>query len=107
VTHGVGHRRAAGPLAFQIPARPVLSDDTELTLATCESIIEHGRADPENVASHFLRWFLAGRVHGIGSSTLKAMRDLAIGTHWGSLGPLASSQPVVGPRCGLLRWHSC
>jgi len=94
VTHGVGHRRAAGPLAFQIPARPVLSDDTELTIATCESIIEHGRADPENVASHFLRWFLAGRVHGIGSSTLKAMRDLAIGTHWALAG--ASGEFAAG-----------
>jgi len=75
-----------GSLQLQVPARAVLSDDTELTLATCESIVDVGRVDPESVASHFLRWFLAGRVHGMGSSTLKAMRDLAAGTHWALAG---------------------
>ena len=29
-------------VAFQIPERSSVSDDTELTLATCESIIENG-----------------------------------------------------------------
>ncbi len=42
--------------------------------------------DPESIASHFVSWFLAGRVRGIGSSTLKAMRDLAAGTHWALAG---------------------
>ncbi len=52
-----------------------------------------GRVDPENLASHFLRWFRAGKIHGVGSSTLKAMRDLAVGTHWalaGARGEFAS-----------------
>jgi ADP-ribosylglycohydrolase len=75
-----------GPVVFEIPSRPALSDDTQLTLATCQSIIEHGRVDPENLASHFLHWFLAGRVRGMGSSTLKAMRDLAFGAHWALAG---------------------
>src|SRR5579859_3391567 len=75
-----------GPARFEIPARPVLSDDTQLTVATCESILEHGRVDPERIASHFLCWFLAGRVRGMGSSTLKAMRDLAAGAHWAIAG---------------------
>jgi len=77
---------STGRVSFEIPARPVLSDDTQLTLATCQSIIERGRVDPEKLASHFLSWFLAGRIHGIGSSTLKAMRDLATGTHWALAG---------------------
>ena len=77
---------AGGPVPFEIPARPVLSDDTQLTFATCESIMERGHIDPENLASHFLRWFLAARVRGMGSSTLKAMRDLAVGTHWALAG---------------------
>jgi ADP-ribosylglycohydrolase len=55
-------------------------------MATCESIIEHGGVDPESVATHFLRWFVSGRIRGIGSSTLKAMRDLAAGTHWALAG---------------------
>jgi len=66
---------------FEIPSRPALSEDTQLTLATCQSIMELRRVDPENLAAHFLRWFLAGRVRGMGSSTLKAMRDLAVGAH--------------------------
>jgi ADP-ribosyl-[dinitrogen reductase] hydrolase len=75
-----------GPVRFAIPLQPILSDDTQLTMATCESIIEHGGVDPESVASRFLRWFVAGRIRGIGSSTLKAMRDLAAGTHWALAG---------------------
>lgn len=73
-------------MVFKIPPQPVLSDDTKLTLATCQSIIDCGRVHPENLASHSSRWFLAGRIHGMGSSTLKAMRDLAIGTHLASAG---------------------
>jgi ADP-ribosyl-[dinitrogen reductase] hydrolase len=72
----------SGPVAFEIPMRPVLSDDTQLSLATSQSIISCGYIDPENIASHFLRWFMAGRLNGMGSSTFKAMRDLAAGTHW-------------------------
>jgi ADP-ribosylglycohydrolase len=55
-------------------------------LATCESIIENGCVDPECLASHFLTWFLKGRIFGIGASTLKSMRDLAAGTHWALAG---------------------
>lgn len=76
----------AGPVRFEIPACPVLSDDTQLTLATCQSIIERGCVDPGGVASHLLRWYAAKRVHGLGSSTLKSMRDLAIGVHWALAG---------------------
>ncbi len=77
---------AAGPVVFEVPSQPELSDDTQLTLATCQSINEFGCVDPENLASHLVRWFLAGRIRGMGSSTLKAMRDLAFGTHWALAG---------------------
>lgn len=76
----------AGPLQFQIPVRPVVSDDTSFTLATCESIMESCGVEPGNVASRLLRWFQAGRVRGVGSSTLKAMRDLAAGANWALAG---------------------
>jgi ADP-ribosyl-[dinitrogen reductase] hydrolase len=77
---------ATSPVHFEIPTQSALSDDTQLTLATCESILERCCVDPENIASHFLRWFREGRIHGIGSSTLKAMRDLAAGVHWALAG---------------------
>jgi ADP-ribosylglycohydrolase len=75
-----------GPIVFSIPTDPLVSDDTELTLATCEAIIRARAVTPELVAEHLLDAFLAGRLRGIGSSTLKAMRDLAAGAHWALAG---------------------
>jgi ADP-ribosylglycohydrolase len=75
-----------GPSHFKVPSESKVSDDTQLTLATCESIIERGCVDPESLASHFLEWFVQGRISGMGSSTLKAMRDLSAGVHWALAG---------------------
>lgn len=75
-----------GPVAFQIPSRSSVSDDTQLTLATCESIIESRGIHADRLAAHFATWFTAGRISGIGSSTLKAMRDLVAGVHWALAG---------------------
>jgi ADP-ribosyl-[dinitrogen reductase] hydrolase len=63
-----------------------LTDDTQLTLATCEALTEVGKPDPEVLAAHFLRWFRAGRLTGLGASTLKALRDLDVGAHWALAG---------------------
>ena len=63
-----------------------LSDDTQLTLATCESFAALGRVDPEHLARTFLEWFRARRITGIGSATLKAFRDLDAGAHWALCG---------------------
>jgi|SRR5579871_469360 len=76
----------AGPVDFQVPERAAISDDSQLTLATCESIIESGCVEPQSIARHMARCFAAGLVRGTGSSTLKALRDLAIGTHWALAG---------------------
>lgn len=59
-----------------------LSDDTQLTLATCEAIVARGFVSPEAIAERFVAWFRAGRLSGLGSSTLKALRDLDAGAHW-------------------------
>jgi ADP-ribosyl-[dinitrogen reductase] hydrolase len=63
-----------------------LSDDTQLTLATCEAILASGDVNAKTIANRMLEWFLAGRITGIGSSTLKAFRDLESGTHWALAG---------------------
>ncbi|MGB6670139.1 MAG: ADP-ribosylglycohydrolase family protein [Candidatus Acidiferrum sp.] len=76
----------SGRITFQIPSRSSISDDTQLTLATCESIIENRGVRAERLASHFATWFAAGRISGIGSSTLKAMRGLVAGVHWALAG---------------------
>lgn len=60
----------------------ITSDDTQLTLATCESIVRRGGVVPEDVARAFLQIHTSLGIRGIGSSTLKAMRDLEVGAHW-------------------------
>jgi ADP-ribosylglycohydrolase len=69
-----------------------LSDDTQLTLATCEAILAGG-ADPAGVAAAMAMWFTGRRVTGLGAATLKALRDLAAGGHWalsGARGEMAA-----------------
>jgi ADP-ribosylglycohydrolase len=58
------------------------TDDTQLTLATCDALAESPAPDPEIIAASFVRWYRGGRLSGLGSSTLKALRDLDAGAHW-------------------------
>lgn len=64
-----------------------LSDDTQLTLATCEAIIEaKGQIEPAKIAARLVVWYRANRITGIGASTLKALTELAAGGHWALVG---------------------
>lgn len=63
-----------------------ITDDTQLTLATCEALTERGSVDPAGIAESFLRWFRDKRLCRVGSSTLKALRDLDAGCHWALAG---------------------
>ncbi|MCC3156810.1 ADP-ribosylglycohydrolase family protein [Hymenobacter sp. 15J16-1T3B] len=64
-----------------------LTDDTQLTLATCEAIIEcGGQARPEAIAATFRQHFEAGQLTGLGSSTLHALQGLVAGGHWSQVG---------------------
>lgn len=86
-------RPAVGVAPF--PSVPRISDDTLLTLATCEAIVRAGgRVVPEEIAKSFASWFAAGRLVGVGSATLKALRDLAAGAHWALAG--ASGEFAAG-----------
>ncbi len=63
------------------------SDDTQLTLATCQAIIEsNGKVVPEKIARKFLEWYNHGQLTGLGASTLKSLRDLQKGAHWALAG---------------------
>jgi ADP-ribosylglycohydrolase len=57
-----------------------------LILATCEGVCEVGGADPAAIAAAFRRWFQERQLSGLGSSTLKALRDLQAGAHWALAG---------------------
>jgi len=74
------------PVQFREPNNWALSDDSQLTLATCEAIIAAKKVSPEQIADHFLQWYRAGRITGVGASTLKALRDLDAGQHWALAG---------------------
>jgi ADP-ribosyl-[dinitrogen reductase] hydrolase len=75
-----------GPLHFEPHENWTISDDSQLTLATCESIIETAAVSPEHIASRFVDWYRSRRITGMGSSTLKALRDLDAGLHWALAG---------------------
>lgn len=62
-----------------------VSDDTRMTFATCRGIARSTPVDPAIIASEYLEQFRVG-LPGVGSSTLKAMRDLAAGQHWALAG---------------------
>jgi ADP-ribosylglycohydrolase len=63
-----------------------ITDDTALTLATCEAIVEKEAVDPESIANRFIAWFREGNVKGIGASTYKSLSELCEGGHWALVG---------------------
>lgn len=71
---------------FHWPRHLRITDDTQLTLATCESILGARGIDPSHLAQTFCRWFRERRFTGIGSSTLKALTELSAGGHWALVG---------------------
>jgi ADP-ribosyl-[dinitrogen reductase] hydrolase len=75
-----------GPLRFEPHHDSRISDDSQLTLATCESIIEIATVSPEHIADRFLQWHRARRITSVGSSTLNALRALDAGLHWALAG---------------------
>lgn len=62
-----------------------ISDDTQLTLATCEAVYAID-VSAEKVSASFLKWFNARKLTGLGASTLKALKELQVGGHWALVG---------------------
>lgn len=71
---------------FQVPSTLNVTDDTQLTIATCEAIIASGRVDAESIAARMTAWFRDQRITGIGASTLKSLTELDAGGHWAMVG---------------------
>jgi ADP-ribosyl-[dinitrogen reductase] hydrolase len=74
------------PVKLDHQQRWNLSDDTQMTLATCEAISRRGYVDPSAIASVLGSWFKEKRITGVGASTLKALSELNIGGHWALVG---------------------
>ncbi|MCR9199025.1 MAG: ADP-ribosylglycohydrolase family protein [Planctomycetaceae bacterium] len=83
----LGARYEGRPEAeFVIPPQLDLTDDTQLTLATCAAINEAKAVEPEAIAAEMAGLFQRGGIAGLGSSTLKALTELAAGMHWALAG---------------------
>jgi ADP-ribosylglycohydrolase len=63
-----------------------LSDDTQLTLATCEAISHSQKVDPATISATFVRWYRNSLLTGLGASTSKALSELNVGGHWALVG---------------------
>jgi ADP-ribosyl-[dinitrogen reductase] hydrolase len=83
---GAVYEGCSPPVEIDPALRGILTDDTQLTLATCEAIVEARGVDPAAVAARLADWFRAGRINGIGASTYKALSELAAGGHWALVG---------------------
>jgi ADP-ribosylglycohydrolase len=67
------------------PGRPgTLTDDTQLTLCLAQSIVEHGRLEPDDLARRFSAWLPIGR--GIGWSTTESILAYQSGRPWWKAG---------------------
>lgn len=72
------------------PKQPVrkwaFTDDTQLTMATCEVLCAGGEFDAAMLANMFIRYYKEKRLAGLGASTLKAIIELEAGAHWRQVG---------------------
>jgi ADP-ribosyl-[dinitrogen reductase] hydrolase len=62
------------------------TDDTQLTMATCETVCSGGAFNPALLADNFVKYYRERRLTGIGASTLKAIVELQAGGHWSQVG---------------------
>ena len=84
---GFSHEGKRPPIVISESDEWRLSDDTQMTLATCEAITSRGgSADPAVIAERFAQWHRASRVTGMGASTFKALSELVAGGHWALVG---------------------
>ena len=63
-----------------------ITDDTQLTSATCETIIENKEFRTDAFAKKYLDYFKQRKITGIGARTLKALKELEVGGHWSLVG---------------------
>lgn len=84
---GSAYEGQPAPVAITDDFKWRLSDDTQLTLATCEAIVQTGgRVEPAAIAARLASWHQDTRISGIGAGTFKALTELSAGGHWALVG---------------------
>lgn len=61
-----------------------ITDDTQLTLATCEALADSYKFSPELLCRYFIAY--KRKLTGAGAATLKAITELEAGGHWSQVG---------------------
>ncbi|WP_298544333.1 ADP-ribosylglycohydrolase family protein [uncultured Aquimarina sp.] len=74
-----------GKPKFKLPEWRI-TDDTQLTIITCEALLEDLELKPEVLSKYFVHYFSKRMIRGIGASTLKAFQELQIGVDWSQTG---------------------
>jgi ADP-ribosyl-[dinitrogen reductase] hydrolase len=69
---GRPHKGSVRRIPARVPDELVVTDDTQLTVATCEAIADAGPIDPGRIASPFQIADSCGRLHGEGVKELSA-----------------------------------
>lgn len=59
------------------PGKWEITDDTQMTLTTCEAISKSRKVDPEIIAKTFVQWHRREPFRGLGASTYKALLELS------------------------------
>ncbi|HEV3340277.1 MAG TPA: ADP-ribosylglycohydrolase family protein [Pirellulales bacterium] len=85
------------PIRINPDAALRLSDDTQLTLLTCDALVHTGRPDPQHIAAAFAASFQQRQLNGLGASTFKALQELAAGGHWALVGSKGEFAAGNGP----------
>ncbi len=107
---GLPYEKKPAPIEFKPPMEAfAVSDDTQLTIATCESLIARRRIDPADIAQRFLDLYRVHGIHGAGSSTIRAMQNLDAGMHWafaGARGEYAAGKGAASRIAPIALWPS-
>jgi len=80
------------------PRKWCITDDTQLTLATCEALLIEN-FDPEKLIDTFIAYYRSKKLTGIGAATLKAILDKEAGFHWTQAG--RSGEYAAGNGAGM------
>jgi len=83
---GAGFEGEQPPFVFDLDQHWFITDDTQLTLATCSAIVADRKVRPESIAAEFARAFQSRTLVGLGASTYQALEVLAAGGHWALAG---------------------
>ena len=94
------------PSVGELPDGAQITDDTQLTLATCAAI-ERGRVNPEAIAAEFLGAYRRRELRGLGSATLQALKGLEVGGIGRWSGRAGNARREMVRRCGSPPSPSC